>query len=397
MLMTRRSLIADALGLSVALPFVSQLAMGCARGREAGERVLVVLQLSGGNDGLNTVVPHRQDQYYSQRPSLAIRRNRLHKLDDDHGLHPNLRELAELFEQGQLACVQGVGYPQPDRSHFRSMEVWHTADPFGPPGRTGWLGRLADQVAGQGTGLLPAVHVGSGALPLAMRGEQIFAPTVRDAQAFRLHSDSEEISRARGDLLGASSGGVELNFLRQAASTTYTAAQQVQEFARRGSPIDYPGSPLARGLELIARLISGGFGARVFHIELGGFDTHVRQERNHEPLLWTLSQAVGAFQRDLEHHGVAQDVSTLIFSEFGRRVAENGSKGTDHGAGAPCFVVGRSVAGGLYGEGPDLSSLDEGDVPFSTDFRSVYTCLERDWMKLRPSSEVPALGLLTSS
>jgi len=180
---SRRNLLWGGLGAAAALPSLASLTLGGPRNREKGERVLVVLQLTGGNDGLNTVVPHRQDLYYQLRPTLAIQRGRLHSLDDDHGLHPAMGEFGELYDEGQVACIQGVGYPNRNRSHFRSMEIWHTADPVGPERGVGWLGRLADQVASQSTGLLPAVHIGTGNLPLALRGESIFAPTVQNADA----------------------------------------------------------------------------------------------------------------------------------------------------------------------------------------------------------------------
>lgn len=391
MQITRRSLITEALGLSVALPV---LAHGAWRPRERGEKVLVVVQLSGGNDGLNTVVPHRQDAYYHARPTLGLQANRLHALDEDHGLHPALGELGALYQEGRVACLHGVGYPGPDRSHFRSMEIWHTGHPESTAKDSGWLGRLADQMAAQGSALLPAVHIGAGSLPLSMRGEQIFAPTVRDAEAFRLHEKSQTFASQRSRLLDGTSKNAELNFLRQAASTTYSAARSVQSIANDTQPRDYPRSDLGKGLNLIARLVAGGFGARVFQIELGGFDTHVRQARNHEQLLGDLSRSLGAFHKDLEEQQVSQDVCTLVFSEFGRRVAENGSKGTDHGAAAPCFLIGKSVTPGMHGRGPDLANLSQGDVPFTTDFRSIYACLEKDWMGLAASSDVPPLALV---
>jgi len=400
MSLSRRELIVDGLRVTAVLPLLVHLrrpGAAAGRSRERGERVLVVLQLTGGNDGLNTLVPHRQDDYYRSRPTLALERSHLHALDDDHGLHPALPELAALHHAGALATIHGVGYPDPDRSHFRSMEVWNTAIlPAESSSRSrgvGWMGRLADQIAARDEGALPAIHVGEGDLPLAMRGERVFAPSVADAKAFRLHPASEEIARGRKRLLGLTGGGEDLAFLRRAARTSYDAAARIQALAAVDSPIPWPQTALARSLRLVARLVTGGFGARLFYVELGGFDTHVRQRNTHAELLGVLDGALGAFQRDLSHHGVAGDVTTLAFSEFGRRVAENGSAGTDHGAGAPAFLVGEAVAPGLHGSPPDLRHQADGDVPYTTDFRRVYTALERDWMGLEPSTDLPSLGL----
>ncbi len=390
---TRREFLVNGLCVTAAVPFLSSFALPRAGG---GERVLVVVQLTGGNDGLNTLVPHRQDDYFHLRPTLARPRGGLHALDDDHGLAPSMKGLAELFAEGKLACVHGVGSPVPDRSHFRSMEIWHTADPDGPAGDVGWLGRLGDQIAERDPTVLSAVHVGDEDLPLAMWGRSFRSPTVRDPQGFRLREVDAAFERGRDELVGRrrSDGGEGvLGFLRGAARDAYGAARKMEELAARSSPVEYPGTGLARKLELVARLVSGGFGTRVFQVSLGGFDTHSRQAAVHDALLGEVSGALTAFQRDLEHQGVDDRVATLVFSEFGRRAQENASRGTDHGAGAPAFVIGAGVRGGLHGELPRLDRLVDGDVPGTTDFRSIYTALERDWMGLAPSTGVGALEL----
>jgi uncharacterized protein (DUF1501 family) len=394
MITTRRQFLVDGLRVSAAVPLLSL--SGRAHGApDPSERVLVVLQLSGGNDGLNTVVPHRQDAYYRMRPTLGQSRGSLHALDDDHGLHQELRGLGELFGEGRVAVVQGVGYPNADRSHFRSMEIWHTADPENPPGETGWLGRMADQIASTEPGRLAALHVGSGVLPLALHAKGSFAPSVKSEAGFRLRGrDLAAFARGRERILAGATTNDDLAFLRRAADTSYRAAERMAAASERAAQVEYPGHALARRLRLVARLVAGDFGTRLFQVELGGFDTHARQAPAHAGLLQELSASLTAFQRDLEASGVADRVVTLVFSEFGRRAAENASRGTDHGAGAPAFLVGAPVNGGMHGTPPDLERLESGDVPYSTDFRSLYTELERDWMGLTPSTGFAPAGLL---
>ncbi|MDF1798333.1 MAG: DUF1501 domain-containing protein, partial [Planctomycetota bacterium] len=353
------------------------------------------------NDGLNMVVPHGQDAYFRLRPSISLAPGGLHRLGDGVGLHQRMGGCAELFAEGDLAVVQGVGYPDPDRSHFRSMQVWHTADPRTAFGagvvrpEAGWLGKLAAQVAREGGGM-PALHLGTGDLPLSLKTRAGFTPTVRDARGFRLEEPAPGFAAARDRLLGPGGVGTgreaNLATLRAAARSTYDAAARMQDLVRSGGRSSYPGHALAERLSLCAQLIAGGFGTRIFGLELGGFDTHARQGPSHAALLAELSESLTAFQRDLEAKGIADRVVTLVFSEFGRRVEENASKGTDHGAAGPALVVGRPLRGGLLGATPDLGELEAGDLPFGVDFRSLYTSLERDWLGLEASTPVPALG-----
>jgi len=388
MSVNRRDFLIDGLRLGALLP-----AWTWTRApRAQGERVLVVVQLGGGNDGLNTVVPHRQDAYARGRPTLALPRAGLHALDDDHGLHPSLSGLGELFAEGRLTVIQGVGYPEPNRSHFRSMEIWHTADPLHPPAGVGWLGRLADQIVRTQPGAMPGLHVGDEDLPLALMGESYFAPSVRDEQGLRLRQ-LPGLDEARATRLGARAASGELAFLRTAAASAYRAAERMERAATSRPAVDYPDLALARKLRLVAQLVRGGFDARLFLVTLGGFDTHARQAAFHAALLDELSRSLTAFQRDLEHDGAARRVATLVFSEFGRRTAENASRGTDHGAAAPVFLLGGPGPGGLLGTAPDLEHLVDGDVPHTTDFRALYAALEHGWMGLAPSTDVPALPL----
>ncbi|MEE8468544.1 MAG: DUF1501 domain-containing protein [Planctomycetota bacterium] len=394
---SRRGFLLGGIQVSALMPFLPEFALGnggpTSGGSATSERVLVVVQLTGGNDGLNTVVPFSQDAYYRQRPFLGQARGGLHELDDDHGLHASMSGLGELFAEGRLAVVHGVGNPNPDRSHFRSLEVWHTADPDGPAGQVGWLGRLSDQIAASGQGNMPALAVGQGNLPLSMRGRDVQPPMVRDPRGFRMDPAADRVARGRAALIAGEAGG-DLGFLRLAARTTYDTAARMAAIADGEESVDYPAYDLAKQLRLVSQLVRGGFGTRIFHLSLDGFDTHSRQAPVHAEKLRQVSGALTAFQRDLEANGIEDRVVTMVFSEFGRRTAENASRGTDHGRGAPLFLLGTRVRGGLHGTPPDLASLVDGDLPNTTDFRAVYTLLERDWMGLEASTQVPAMDLL---
>ena len=391
---TRRALLIGGIQVALATPF---LARGGLPRLKDDEPILVVLQLTGGNDGLNTVVPHRQDAYYTSRPSLALARGSLHPLDDDHGLHPAMQGLGVHFQEGRLAVVHGVGVDDPDRSHFRSMDIWHTASLDPTSDQTGWLGRLADQVSAARPGSLAALYVGDGVLPRSLAGDAYFSPSLRDADSLRLAAPAaSDLTRGRERLLRGEPGDANLEFLREAARGTYRAAEKMEELAGRRDGASYPATKLAGQLRLVARLIEGGFGTRIFQLAIGGFDTHARQARTHEGLLREVSGALSAFQDDLRASGMAKRVVTLVFSEFGRRARENGSGGTDHGAGAPVFLLGDRVRGGLHGEAPDLGRLVDGDVPATTDLRSLYRGLEEGWMRLRPSSTAVRPQALTT-
>ena len=396
---SRRHLLAAGLGSSLVAVGRNPLAHALERSRgrrEDGLPVLVVLQLTGGNDGLNTVVPHRQDAYYRLRPTLGLARQDLHPLDDDHGLHPAASGLGELFQEGRLAVLHGVGGPRPERSHFRSLEIWHTAEPEAPAGEVGWLGRLVDQLVDRDPEALAALSIGRGDLLLSLRAERTNVPTLTDPAGLRVDERARAIQPWRDRLLARESESPELAFLRGAARTTYDAAARMQALRTPQGAGGYPATDLARGLRLVAELVAGRFGTRIFHLERGGFDTHARQAPTHAALIGDVSASLTAFQRDLEERGVAGDVVTLVFSDFGRRAQENGSRGTDHGFGAPVFLLGAPVRGGQTGTAPDVEALVDGDVPATTDFRRLYTTLERDWMGLRPGSPeqrpLPILG-----
>ncbi len=364
------------------------------------DRVLVVLQMTGGNDGLNMVVPYEDDAYHRARPTLRVAAGQALPLADGLGLHPEMSALHDLYRDGAVGVINGVGYPNPNRSHFASMDIWHCAETNEKRRQAGWLGRVVDQ---RQTGDTPyALHLDSDVLPLALRTRQQAVPSIRDLNAFRLEGDRAGLRNAialprdGGDPLS------DLQFVQRTALASCAQAERIERVAdapRQQSP--YPGYGLARRLQQIATLIGAGFGARVYYTSLGGFDTHARQVLAHGPLLRELSESVGAFYRDLRQRGLARKVTLMTFSEFGRRVAENGSQGTDHGAAAPMLLIGDSVRAGLHGSAPDLRHLDEGDVPFKTDFRRVYAGVLEDWLGIDPHPVVgpgfPKLNLTTVS
>ncbi|RMF66324.1 MAG: DUF1501 domain-containing protein [Calditrichaeota bacterium] len=346
--------------------------------------VLVVVQLSGGNDGLNTVIPFRQDAYYRVRPTLALPKERILPLNDELGLNPGLAGLRSLYDQGLLGVVQGVGYPNPDRSHFRSMEIWQTGvvDDFQS---TGWIGRVFDHTCANqhlhNCSPTLAVSVGRTLNP-ALRGQQGVGVAVQDAERFyrmtRLYTaygdvELEESVRPESDR--------PLDFLRRTAMNAQLSAERIRRAVRSAQRhIDYPKNAFARGLKLIAGMIAGGLDARVYYISLSGFDTHANQIQVHERLLQVLGDGLAAFQQDLENLGQAERVLGMTFSEFGRRVAENGSRGTDHGKAAPMFFFGKPVRAGILGEHPSLDALADGDLRFQIDFRSAYATVLEKWL-----------------
>jgi uncharacterized protein (DUF1501 family) len=369
--------------------------------------ILVVLQLAGGNDGLNTLVPYSNDAYYRARPSLGIQPAQVLKIDDHLGLHPKLTALRGLYDEGRVGIVQGVGYPNPNRSHFRSTEIWQTAVDSDKTSSSGWLGRYFDSCC---EGADPAVGVNIGSQsPQSFAASEPKGISFARPEQFRFISGqssdpaaADEFFRSMnemptdqndggsiGMLQGSSdSGGDTLDFLRRTALDAQMSSDKVLEITRRSkAPTRYPGSQLASSLNLVARLIGGGMPTRVYYVAQGGFDTHSGQAGSHERLLGDLDAAIGAFVADLKSQGNFDRVVLMTFSEFGRRVAENASGGTDHGAAAPLFVLGGGVHAGLYGQTPSLTDLSQGDIVHNVDFRSVYASVLENWLQA-PSGKV---------
>jgi uncharacterized protein (DUF1501 family) len=366
--------------------------------RHQGDRVLVVIQLIGGNDGLNTVVPHGLDGYARARRALRLPTGPLHKVDDGIGLHPSLGGMARLLEQGRLSIVQGVGYPNPDRSHFRSMEIWESAGTEAGPPQTGWLGRVLDAhpvAAGADT---PALHISGRSLPLALRSRRTEVPSLENLEQFRLQIGGGEAERrtAREALVQAARVDVErddplVGFIRRSTLTAYDSSRRLEELGKAADSAKYPEYGLARRLKLIAQVIKAGFGTRFYYTSLDGFDTHANQLGTHAALLNELGDSLAAFHDDLAAAGQADRVAVLSFSEFGRRVRENASQGTDHGAAAPVFVAGPVRKSGLIGDHPSLDTLDDGDLIHHTDFRRVYAALLESWLGV-PAAPIVGAG-----
>lgn len=357
-------------------------------------KILVLVQLAGGNDGLNTVVPHGRDEYYKARPGTGIPRGAVLKLNDELGLHPAMRGFKELFDEGSLGIVQGVGYPQPDRSHFRSMDIWQSARPEKEDTASGWLGRALDATVEQHVGKVPALTLGSEKLPLSLVASKINVPTIRDVKGYQLQLGASNEVAAKAHRLALervasepAASGSDLDFLRRTATTAWSTAEKLRHVAANYKPAaDYPANGLGQKLRTVAEIISGELGTRIFFVSLDGFDTHSQQANVHQALLTELSSAVTAFVRDLKGHGLSDRVMVATFSEFGRRVAENGSLGTDHGAASQMFVVSPKVRAGVHGRHPSLTDLDDGDLKFHTDFRSVYATLLDRWLGIESTA-----------
>lgn len=383
---TRRHFLSAAVGASVvslAAPIPRFLLQAAASESNAsGETVLVVIQLSGGNDGLNTVIPYADEAYRRARPQLAIPADQVLKIDDTVGLHPSLRSFADLLEAGRLAVVQGVGYPDPNRSHFESMDIWHTCRRKQEPRPDGWIGRYLDaahKVAGRDA---PALHVGDRQLPFALMARDVRVPSVRSLDRFRLQGD-DALRSAVSELAAAerASGNELLSFVQSSASAALAASRRVEQAAGEYRELaEYPPSRLAQQLRLTAQLIDAGLSTRIYYLEIDGFDTHANQAAAHAALLDQVGRGLAAFIEDVSRHGHGARVAALCFSEFGRRVQENASRGTDHGAAGPMFIAGERVKAGLIGPHPSLADLDQGDLKHHTDFRQVYAAALEQWL-----------------
>jgi uncharacterized protein (DUF1501 family) len=349
-------------------------------------RILVILQLEGGNDGLNTVIPFKDDEYYKARPGIGVPAETVLRLDDSLGLHPQLTGFKELYDEGMLAVVQGVGYPQQDRSHFRSLDIWQSASLDAAAPDRGWVGRALDNSSDPAASEVPALAVGLQRLPLALTAANVNVPTIADIDGFRLETGADDAAgRTRRQLIQRlaepnGNSDSELLQLQRAATSAYRMAERLGNVTRAYRPsAAYPATQLANQLKLIAQMIGGELGTRIYFVSLAGFDTHAQQPGAHQALLAELAAAVRAFYADLKGHGLAERVVLGTYSEFGRRVKENGSLGTDHGAASQMFIV-TAGKGGLYGAHPSLADLDEGDLKFHTDFRSVYATLLEKWL-----------------
>ena len=405
---TRRELLRLGLGGSTLLacgPTVptflarSALALADAPNRDADGRILVVIQLDGGNDGLNTVVPHGDDIYHKSRPKLALKAKDLKPIDDHVGLHPSLDGFAKLREEGRLAIVQSVGYPNPNRSHFESMAIWQTARLNPGQEEPGWLARAIDVGRAAPGSDAPALHIAAEALPQALRGGRSFVPSVATADAVTSAPGSVRTRRGRRAAHRARPDRGPLREQRKPAVPVRVAKHRdllrQQRPARSGpqgdGTVEDPDSyGLARRLRLIARMIKAGLSTSIYYTQLGGFDTHADQLNQHSSRLFELSRSVRSFMTEIDGSGNGDRVTVLIFSEFGRRLRENASAGTDHGTAAPVFLIGRPVQGGLHGPYPNLAHLKDEDPEHAIDFRRIYATVLERWLKLPAEASLGA-------
>jgi uncharacterized protein (DUF1501 family) len=366
-------------------------AMANARGT-SDARTLVVLQIDGGSDGLNMLIPYAQGAYYDARPTLGVAAADVIKLDNSVGLNPLLAPLKPLYDAQKLAIVQGVGYPMPNRSHFRSREIWQTADPV-EVDPTGWLGRYADAHLAD-AGELAAINIG-GSLPKSLDAARVVVPSILGLDSYRFNTDGAYAGDAKNqvDTFLAVNDRPTATGDEQVIATTagdaYAGSTELQAAAGGYTPrATYPTSRLGRDLQFAAQIITAGVGTRIVHVLTGGYDTHANEPNDHARLLPDLAASLAAFQTDVEAQGVADRVALLAFSEFGRRVEENGSAGTDHGTAVPMYLLGNGVAGGLHGVYPSLTSLDSnGDLVFTVDFREVYADAVERWLGV-PSHDI---------
>jgi uncharacterized protein (DUF1501 family) len=363
--------------------------------RDGRGNILVVLQLDGGNDGLNTVAPYADDDYIKHRPKLHLAAGAVAKIDDHVGFHPALSGFAKLLEARQLAVVQSVGYPNPNRSHFESMAIWHTARTDAGRDTPGWLARELDTTPAAPGRDVSALHVSGELLPQALVGSQRHVPSLTSLEQFRRRLGLPEGAGAReqrtalDELAGEERGkpGSLLQFVERSAVVTYASSARLETVATAGGA-GYPEFyGLARRLRLIAQLIKAGLTTSIYYTRLGGFDTHANQAGTHDNLLREMGASLQAFLKDLAASGDDRRVVVLIFSEFGRRLTENASAGTDHGTAAPVFLLGGAVRAGLHGPYPNLRDLADGDPKHAIDFRRVYATLLDRWLNC-PSAKV---------
>ncbi|HST89517.1 MAG TPA: DUF1501 domain-containing protein [Ktedonobacterales bacterium] len=401
--LSRRAMIKDgllAVSAGMILPSVFARAVRAAHNaaqegntwaQAAQQRTLIVVQMAGGNDGLNTIVPYTDGAYYQARPTLAVKPADVIPLNDRLGMHPALAAFKPLWQAGKLAVVEGVGYPNPNLSHFVAMDIWQTLDLNGQ-GASGWLGKYVSGLVDQDGHPFQSLAVGS-ALPTALRALNADVPVVADPKSYRLLPDpaapkqqtSAADARVRTLLKLYNTyprSAPYAALLDATAQTAVQGSQTLESAATQYTPaVQYPNTNFARGLQVLAEVIAQGLGLRVGYVTIGGFDTHAGQAKTHETLMTDLSEGLAAFYADLQAHNAADNVVVMTWSEFGRRVHENGNAGTDHGTAAPLFVLGSAVRGGIFGEPPDLNKLDNaGNLNFTVDFRSVYATVLDRWL-----------------
>jgi uncharacterized protein (DUF1501 family) len=355
-----------------------------------GTRSVVVINLQGGNDGLNTIVPYGDPTYYAARPTISVPQADVLKIDSSIGMNPKLASLKSLFDQQRVAVLQGVHYPNYVLSHFRGTEIWQTAAPDAYEG-TGWAGRYLDAAHLPSDNLFKGVAIGP-VLPKMLIAEKADVPAIADLRGFRFNGRRDEQAQADKILMGDGQRypfqSPYLQLVQEVEHDAHAAAQQLPHLVAGYKPaVEYPKTPIAQGLNLVSAIVNADLGTRVYYVSIGTFDTHVGQRGRHDALLQQLADGIKAFYDDLSAHHTDDRVLTMTFSEFGRRVSENASRGTDHGTAAPMFIIGGGVKGGVYGDHPSLTDLDNENLKWHTDFRSVYATVLEGWLGV-PSATV---------
>ena len=353
------------------------------------EKTLIVIQLSGGNDYLNTVIPYSEGKYYDYRSTVNIPQNKVIPIDDHYGFNPSMGPVKSLWDEGKVAIINGIGYQNPNRSHFRSMDIWHTAEPDSI-GKEGWLGRAIRDIDPQGENVLTGINFGRG-LPRAMACPGVSVASVGDLDTYGLFPDvkDEELRMFTLEAFSKMYGGAAgrdpvMELLGQTGQDALQGADILRAApAMYSSSVEYAPDSLAQNVKSISQVFHANVGARVLYTQHGPFDTHAGELISHAKLWDEVAGSVGCLMDDLKEHGTENDASILIFSEFGRRIQDNGS-GSDHGSGGVAFMIGGAVNGGTYGEYPSLAEAEqiEGDLRSNNDFRSVYTGILEDWLGL---------------
>jgi uncharacterized protein (DUF1501 family) len=341
-----------------------------------GDQCIVFVQLNGGNDGLNTFIPYQDSLYFEMRPKIALSKEEVIAGNKEMAFHPALKGFAQMQQNGDLSVIQNVGYPEPNRSHFRSQEIWQTASDSNQYINEGWLGRYLDLQCSTHT---PTAGINIDTIDnLVLKGKEPNAITIKDPEKFKIKSSKEEST--------VLSDNPALDFVRKIANSAVEGSDLIQKaLSQSTKETQYPVTGLGKNLEWIGRLIKGNLNSKIYYTSLGGFDTHDNQLAIHKNKLTELNDAIFSFYTDLKKAKLLQNVTIVVFSEFGRRVKDNGN-GTDHGTAAPMFVIGGSNKGNIIGNNPNLSDLQQGDLKHQIDFRSVYANLLEQKLGLNPTS-----------
>ena len=345
------------------------------------DKILVIVQLTGGNDGLNTVVPFDNDLYYNARPKIAIPKNEVLKLNNQLGLNPNLTGFKSLFDEGKLCLINNVGYPDPDRSHFRSMDIWHTASNSNEYKTTGWLGRYLDEQCGDCDKPTQVLEMDD-TLSLALKGAKVKGLALKDPKRLYGSTTDPFVNQLSKQHMPGDHQHDNAEYLYKTLAETISSAEYLYNTSKIfHSAATYPNHQFGKSMKTISELIISGVNTKVYYVSLGSFDTHFNQQKRQGELLQQLSETVKIFMDDIKRNGRANDVLLMTFSEFGRRVEENASFGTDHGTASQIFLIGNNLKkNGVYNEAPNLADLDEGDLKFSIDFKNIYATVLQKWL-----------------